>query len=123
MRLGRESGECKRKVCETSVQGTIPRDHPSDCESTRRVAEGCPRPVDLADAAGLNVGAVRDLEQGRKVNPAWTTVLALCGVLGVTPDAFIRQPAERPPAGRGRPAKTPAVPNGTVAPSVRRRKR
>ncbi len=57
----------------------------------------------LADQAGLKIGGVRDLEQGR-VKPTWETVLALCVPLEVTPDAFIQEPGTiSEPKKRGRP--------------------
>jgi DNA-binding SARP family transcriptional activator len=37
----------------------------------------------LADAAGLSVGLVRDLEQGRTESPRWDSVEALAGALGL----------------------------------------
>ena len=42
---------------------------------------------ELAEAAGLNPGAVCDLEHGRKgkSNPTWQTVVALCKVLAAMP--------------------------------------
>jgi transcriptional regulator with XRE-family HTH domain len=58
----------------------------------------------LAQGAGLSLGAVRDLEQGR-TRPTWETVLRLAGVLGVTCDAFTQQPAEAPQPKKGRPKK------------------
>jgi DNA-binding SARP family transcriptional activator/DNA-binding XRE family transcriptional regulator len=38
---------------------------------------------ELADAAGVSVGALRDLEQGRTLWPRWETVQALTSALGV----------------------------------------
>jgi transcriptional regulator with XRE-family HTH domain len=59
----------------------------------------------LAERAGLrSEKGIRDIEQGLRM-PYWDTVLALCDALGVTPDAFIKEPAEREPAGPGRPKK------------------
>jgi transcriptional regulator with XRE-family HTH domain len=58
----------------------------------------------LADKAGLKIGGIRDLEQGRR-SPAWETVLALADALGVKCDAFTTPPADREPPGRGRPPK------------------
>jgi transcriptional regulator with XRE-family HTH domain len=58
----------------------------------------------LADAAGLKLGGIRDLEQGRR-SPTWETVVALCKALGVTADAFLQEPQERLAAGPGRPRK------------------
>jgi len=64
---------------------------------------------ELAEAAGLSVGGVRDLEQGHR-HPTWSTAIALCEALGVTPDAFIQEPAERLPMSRGRPRRAPGRP-------------
>jgi len=61
----------------------------------------------LGERAGLSQPGIADLEQQRR-KPAWETVVALCQALGVTPDAFVQEPAERSPAGRGRPRKSPA---------------
>ena len=59
----------------------------------------------LADAAGVKLGGIRDLEQAKN-NPTWTTVtLALAAALGVDCAAFTTAPADRPAAGRGRPRK------------------
>ena len=74
----------------------------------------------LAKAAGLKIGGVRDLEQGLH-SPAWKTVIALCHALEVTPDAFTTQPADRPPATVGRPRK--AVPAEMVTKKPRGRPR
>ena len=64
----------------------------------------------LADLAGLKLGGVRDLEQGRN-KPTWDTVLALAKALGVGCEAFEQPPAtDQPPAGRGRPRKAPPAP-------------
>jgi DNA-binding SARP family transcriptional activator/transcriptional regulator with XRE-family HTH domain len=38
---------------------------------------------ELADAAGVSVGALRDLEQGRTLSPRWETVQALTSALGL----------------------------------------
>jgi transcriptional regulator with XRE-family HTH domain len=58
----------------------------------------------LADKAGMKLGGVQNLEQGRTY-PTWPTVLALAEALGVTCEAFTRPPAEREPVGPGRPPK------------------
>lgn len=58
----------------------------------------------LAEAAGLKIGGVRDIEQGIN-NPTWPTVLALAQALGVTCEAFNQPPAERPVSKPGRPRK------------------
>src|SRR5436309_7205132 len=62
----------------------------------------------LAEAAGLAVAGVQNLEQGRTY-PEWPTVLALCQALGVSCDAFAVEPSTPSPvAGRGRPRKPTA---------------
>lgn len=48
----------------------------------------------LAEQAGLNVGAVFKLEQGRR-EPAWATVQALALALGVSCEAFMEPPAKK----------------------------
>jgi transcriptional regulator with XRE-family HTH domain len=58
----------------------------------------------LADKAGLKVGGVRDLEQGRR-RPTWETVLALAGALDVAVLTFAQPPEEQPEPKRGRPTK------------------
>jgi transcriptional regulator with XRE-family HTH domain len=73
-----------------------------------REAKGLSR-EQLAEAAGMKVGGVRDLEQGVR-SPAWKTVLALCQALGVSCEEFTREPAHRPPPSPGRPRKEGAVP-------------
>jgi transcriptional regulator with XRE-family HTH domain len=60
----------------------------------------------LADKAGLKVGGIRDLEQGRRI-PGWDTVLALCTALNVGCDAFTQEPGDLPPPTPGRPRKKP----------------
>ena len=60
----------------------------------------------LAERAGLTREGVAQLETGRR-EPAWRTVVALCQALGTEPGEFLKPPAERPPAGRGRPRKAP----------------
>ncbi len=44
--------------------------------------------VDLADAAGISLGALRDYEQGRKVNPGFNATVQLARALGVDCTAF-----------------------------------
>jgi transcriptional regulator with XRE-family HTH domain len=61
----------------------------------------------LAHKAGLKVGGIRDLEQGRN-SPKWETVIALAKALGVSCEAFLEQATPRPPAGPGRPPKAVA---------------
>jgi transcriptional regulator with XRE-family HTH domain len=73
----------------------------------------------LADAAGLAVGVVRKLER-RENKPTWETALALADALGVSCEAFVQQPAERAPAGPGRPRKTVAEAAPTPSTAVER---
>jgi transcriptional regulator with XRE-family HTH domain len=63
----------------------------------------------LADKAGMKLGGIRDLEQGRR-SPTWETVLAIAAGLGVGCEAFTVPPADRAPPGRGRPSKAEAPP-------------
>jgi transcriptional regulator with XRE-family HTH domain len=64
----------------------------------------------LAGKAGMTKDGVAQLEQGRR-EPAWATVLALAGALGVTCEAFTKEPEKREPSKRGRP---PARERGKV---------
>jgi transcriptional regulator with XRE-family HTH domain len=70
----------------------------------------------LADSAGLVLSAVTHLEHGIRTDPSWSTVLALCKALDVTPNDFVSQEGEEvPPAPerrRGRPRKAPAEGTG-----------
>jgi transcriptional regulator with XRE-family HTH domain len=76
----------------------------------------------LADRAGLqSEGGIRDIEQGRRL-PNWEMVIALSLALGVTPDAFTVQPAERSAPGRGRPRKEEEEPAAPKRPVGRPRK-
>jgi transcriptional regulator with XRE-family HTH domain len=59
---------------------------------------------EVADKAGMKLGGVRDLEQGRR-SPTWETVLAISQALGVECTAFTTPPAELPPPSPGRPRK------------------
>ena len=59
---------------------------------------------ELADRAGLTTDGIARLERSDR-KPTWETVLALCQALGVSCEEFAREPAERPPRGRGRPPK------------------
>jgi len=43
----------------------------------------------LAEKSGLDVGTIRQLEQGTRTNPTWQTVCALAGGLGTTVMAFV----------------------------------
>jgi transcriptional regulator with XRE-family HTH domain len=75
-----------------------------------REASGITQPQ-LAERAGLTKDGVAQLETGRR-SPSWETVVELCKALGVGPGEFLKPPADRPPAGRGRPRKPtePAAP-------------
>lgn len=66
----------------------------------------------LAELAEIKASAVRDIEQG-VYSPNWETVVALCRALSVTADAFLQEPAERPPIGPGRPRKDPEAAKGS----------
>jgi transcriptional regulator with XRE-family HTH domain len=61
----------------------------------------------LADKAGMKLGGVRNLEQGR-VGPTWGTVLALAEALGTDCLAFTQEPNSQDKAPRGRPRKESA---------------
>jgi transcriptional regulator with XRE-family HTH domain len=61
----------------------------------------------LADAAGLKLAGIRNLEQGRTF-PEWPSVLSLCTALGVGCESFTTPPTAREKPGRGRPAKASA---------------
>lgn len=64
---------------------------------------------ELAEAAGLSLGAVRDLEQGRSSHPRARSLDAIAAVLGLSEAdrARLRQHAARP-------VKEPAEPSGPV---------
>jgi DNA-binding SARP family transcriptional activator/DNA-binding XRE family transcriptional regulator len=64
---------------------------------------------ELADRAGLSIGSLRDLEQGRTLWPRWGSVGALAGVLGLELDL---RPALAPGPGpaRGCPGGATAGP-------------
>jgi transcriptional regulator with XRE-family HTH domain len=59
---------------------------------------------ELADKAGLSKAGIADLEQARR-EPSWSTAVALAEALGVAVTSFLKEPAPRPQAGRGRPPK------------------
>jgi len=50
----------------------------------------------------MHVYGLAKLERGDR-EPAWATVLDLAKALGVSCEAFTQEPAEREPAGPGRP--------------------
>jgi transcriptional regulator with XRE-family HTH domain len=59
----------------------------------------------LAERAGCHHMTVSLLERGTQ-EPAWPLVLALAGVLGITPNEFLPRDGEQaPPPKRGRPPK------------------
>lgn len=66
-----------------------------------REAQGLSR-QELADKAGMKVGGIRDLEQGRR-KPTWETVIAIAKALDVDCTAFLEEPILDPPSGPGRP--------------------
>jgi transcriptional regulator with XRE-family HTH domain len=68
-----------------------------------RLQKGLSR-AQLAEAAGMKVGGIRDLEQGIR-KPALPTLIALCGALGVSCDSLLAEPGELPPPASGRPRK------------------
>lgn len=71
-----------------------------------RKAAGLTQP-ELAERAGVSAKAIANLEQGIR-EPAWSSVLALAGALGVDCSAFQQPPTNVIPTGRGRPAKSEA---------------
>jgi transcriptional regulator with XRE-family HTH domain len=75
----------------------------------------------LAAAAGVSVRAVVQWELGER-EPGWFNMLALAEALGVDCTAFTRAPAERTPAGPGRPRKAPTMPPTPKRPRGRPRK-
>ncbi len=81
----------------------------------------------LADKAGLKIGGIRDLEQGRR-SPVWETVLALCQALAVDCSAFTEEPVSREAPGPGRPRKAepveekPSKPKGKTTKKTTRKK-
>ena len=72
-----------------------------------REGKGLTQPQ-LAERAGMTKAGIADLEQGRR-KPSWETVLALAKALGVSCEEFTKAPAEREPAGPGRPRKAEQV--------------
>lgn len=61
---------------------------------------------ELADAAGMSLGALAHIEQGLR-SPAWETVVSLSNALGVKCDSFMEPPASAEKTERGRPLKEP----------------
>ena len=72
-----------------------------------RVAKGLSR-EQLAKAAGMTVGGIRDLEQGRR-QPALASLIAICEALGEPCESLLSQPEKVPAPASGRPRK-PSVP-------------
>lgn len=59
----------------------------------------------LADKAGLTREGVAQLETERR-EPSWRSVVTLCQALGVSCEAFLREPAQGYEPRLGRPRKT-----------------
>lgn len=66
----------------------------------------------LAERVGCRWLAVSRWERGER-EPGWGQVNALCEALGVSCEEFRRPPAEREPAGPGRPRR--GAPSGSTA--------
>lgn len=73
-----------------------------------REAAGLSR-EELASKVGLSAGAIIQWEVGVR-EPGWLNVVALAAALGVTCEAFAREPADRELPGPGRPRKADAEP-------------
>jgi transcriptional regulator with XRE-family HTH domain len=56
----------------------------------------------LGDQAGLSMRAVAQWERAVR-EPSWSSVIAMCKALGVTPNDFLEAPARRKRPGPGRP--------------------
>jgi DNA-binding XRE family transcriptional regulator len=67
--------------------------------------------AELARKAGISQGVISDWERAKK-KPLWENVVALAEALGVDVAEFLKPPAKRPPAGRGRPRKGKPGPKG-----------
>jgi putative transcriptional regulator len=67
--------------------------------------------AELAERSGLSQKAISQWEQG-VARPLWDNVIALAAALGVDVAEFLKAPAKRPPAGRGRPRKGKPGPKG-----------
>jgi transcriptional regulator with XRE-family HTH domain len=65
---------------------------------------------ELAHRAGMTREDIAQLEMGRQAEPVWSAVVALCKGLGVTADAFLREPAEPPAAAPNTTARTDTAP-------------
>jgi transcriptional regulator with XRE-family HTH domain len=75
----------------------------------------------LAERVGVKREAIARWEAGKR-EPGWSNVLTLAEALGVDCTAFTQAPAERVPAGPGRPRKEPAAPPAPKRPRGRPRK-
>ncbi len=58
----------------------------------------------LAELAGVSLRGVAQWEQGVR-EPAWSSVVALCGALGVSCEAFLQEPTRKGEKKPGRPRK------------------
>jgi transcriptional regulator with XRE-family HTH domain len=70
----------------------------------------------LAELAGVSFRGVAQWEQGVR-EPGWSSILALCQALDVTPDAFTQVPVARPVPPPGRPRKASAKAEATESPA------
>ncbi|MEU5156543.1 helix-turn-helix transcriptional regulator [Glycomyces sp. NPDC021274] len=66
---------------------------------TLRAARGARSLPDVAAEAGISPETLRKIETGRIATPAFFTIMALCGVLGVTADQ-LAEDIERGTPGR-----------------------
>ncbi|HEY7425026.1 MAG TPA: helix-turn-helix transcriptional regulator [Gemmataceae bacterium] len=71
----------------------------------------------LADKAGLTREGVAQLETERR-EPSWRTVVSLCQALGVSCEAFLKEPASGHKPGPGRPRKITKTMAEAEAPST-----
>jgi transcriptional regulator with XRE-family HTH domain len=71
----------------------------------------------LADKAGLTREGVAQLETERR-EPSWRTVVSLCQALGVSCEAFLKEPAAGHEPRPGRPRKTTKTTDDLGAPST-----
>lgn len=74
---------------------------------------------ELADRIGFHKLSVAKIEQGIR-EPTWASVLALANALGVTSDAFAKEPTTVHEPKRGRPAKSNS--EATARPHVGRKR-
>lgn len=52
---------------------------------------------DLADASALSAAAIKSIERAAVTDPKWSTVLALCCGLEVSPEVFVPTDGEEWP--------------------------